>query len=243
MKPFLTVFIPAYNEQANLKSCVEVVSAKMQELDVTCELLIVDDGSQDNTSVIADELAATRAGVRTAHHPCNRGIGEAFITALSQAQGEWLILIPADLALEPGELRRYIGAASQADIVVGLRSDRSDYTLLRRLVSWTNIHLIQLLFGMKLRQFQYISMYRMEVLRDMHIEYSRSAFFLAEVLIKARDMGCRLVEVEIRYAPRPSGKPTGAKFKLVAMTVIDIFRFWLRWMPARLWVIYKQRLT
>ena len=103
---------------------------------------------------------------------------------------------------------------------MGLRSDRSDYTLLRRLVSWTNIHLIQTLFGMKLRQFQYISMYRMEVLRGMQIEYSRSAFFLAEVLIKARDSGWRLVEVEIRYAPRLSGKPTGAKFKLVVLTVM-----------------------
>jgi glycosyltransferase involved in cell wall biosynthesis len=243
MKPFLTVFIPAYNEEANLRHCVDVISAKMQELGVTCELLIVDDGSQDKTGAIADELADTLAGVHTVRHPRNRGIGATFVTALSQAQGEWLILIPADLALDPGELHRYIDAAPQADIVVGLRSDRSDYTLLRRLVSWTNIHLIQLLFGMKLRQFQYISMYRMDVLRDMQIEYNRSAFFLAEVLIKARDMGCRLAEVEIRYAPRLSGKPTGAKFKLVAMTVIDIFRFWLRWMPARLWVIYRQRLT
>jgi glycosyltransferase involved in cell wall biosynthesis len=243
MKPFLTVFIPAYNEEGNLRRCVEVVSAKMGELGVTCEMLIVDDGSQDATGAIADELAATRPDVRAVHQRCNRGIGAAFVSALSQAQGEWLILIPADLALEPGELRHYIDAAPSADVVVGLRSDRSDYTLLRRLVSWTNIHLIQVLYGMKLRQFQYISMYRMEVLHGMQIEYSRSAFFLAEVLIKARDSGWRLVEVEICYAPRLSGKPTGAKIKLVILTVIDIFRFWLRWAPDRLGVNYKHRLT
>ena len=96
---------------------------------------------------------------------------------------------------------------------------------------------------MKLRQFQYISMYRMEVLRGIQIEYGRSAFFLAEVLIKARDNGARLVEVEIRYAPRLNGKPTGARLKLVVITIIDIFRFWLRWLPARAQVIYKHRLT
>jgi glycosyltransferase involved in cell wall biosynthesis len=243
MKPFLTVFIPAYNEQANLERCVGVVDAKMRELGVTSEILIVDDGSQDSTSAIADGLASRQEEVRVIHHPRNLGIGGAFVTAISQAQGEWLILIPADLALEPDELRHYIDAAPRADIVVGLRSDRSDYTLLRRLVSWTNIHLIQLLFGMQLRQFQYISMYRMEVLRNIQVEYSRSAFFLAEVLIKGRDMGARLVEVEIRYTPRLSGKPTGAKSKLVATTVIDIFRFWLRWLPTRLQVIYRHRLT
>ena len=243
MNPFLTVFIPAYNEQANLTHCVEVVSDKMRELGVTCEVLIVDDSSRDATGAIADELAARQAGVRAVHHMRNLGIGGAFVTAISQAQGEWLILIPADLALDPSELRQYIDDAQEADIVVGLRSDRSDYTLLRRLVSWTNIHLIQALFGMKLRQFQYISMYRMEVLRAIQVEYGRSAFFLAEVLIKARDLGYHLVEVEIRYAPRLSGKPTGAKLKLVVLTIIDIFRFWLRWLPARLQVIYRQRLT
>ncbi len=140
-----------------------------------------------------------------------------------------MILIPADLGLYPGELGRYFEAAPQADIVVGLRSDRSDYTWLRRLVSITNIHLIQTLFGMKLHQFQYISMYRMDVLRQMDIECWRSAFFLAEILIKARDQGRRLVEVDIRYAPRLSGQPTGAKLKLVLLTVSDIFRFWIRW--------------
>jgi len=243
VKPFLTVFIPAYNEEANLAHCVEVVHLKMAEHKIACEILIIDDGSRDGTGALADELAAGWGGVRTLHHPHNLGIGEAFVTALSQAQGEWLILIPADLALEPGELCRYIDAAPQADVVVGLRSDRSDYTLLRRLISWTNIHLIQTLFGMKLRQFQYISMYKLEVLRGMQIEYAGSAFFLAEVLIKARDMGARLVEVEIRYAPRLSGKPTGAKLKLVVNTVIDIFRFWLHWMPARADILYGHKIT
>lgn len=243
MKPFLTVFIPAYNEEANLAHCVEVVCLKMAEHKIACEILIIDDGSRDSTGALADELAAGWSGVRALHHPDNRGIGEAFVTALSQAQGEWLILIPADLALEPGELYRYIDAAPQADVVVGLRSDRSDYTLLRRLVSWTNIHLIRTLFGMKLRQFQYISMYKMDVLRGMQVEYALSAFFLAEVLIKARDMGARLVEVEIRYAPRLSGKPTGAKLKLVVNTVIDIFRFWLHWMPARAHILHGHKIT
>lgn len=229
MNPSVTVFIPAYNEAGNLAHCVEVVLAKMGELGVDAEILIVDDHSQDGTYQLADELACQYERVRCTHHKRNLGIGGAFCTAREQTRGEWMIFIPADLALHPSELGRYFEAAPRADIVVGLRSDRSDYTWLRRLVSWTNIHLIQTLFGMKLRQFQYISMYRMDVLRQIDIEYWRSAFFLAEILIKARDLGCRLVEVDIHYVPRLSGKPTGAKLKLVVLTVADIFRFWIRW--------------
>lgn len=228
MRPFLTIFIPAYNEEGNLHSCVEVVLKRMAELGVSVEVLIVDDGSRDGTGTLADELARRIPCVRAVHHPANLGVGGAFRTAVEQAQGEWLILIPADLALDPRELSRYIDAAPTADIVVGLRSDWSDYSLLRYVVSRTNIRLIQLLFGMKERQFQYISMYRMEVLRSIEIEYWRSAFFLPEILIKAKALGKRLVEVEIRYAPRLTGKATGAKAVLVFRTVADILRFWTR---------------
>jgi len=229
MKPSVTVFVPAYNEESNLVHCVEVVLSKLDELGIAAEILIVDDGSLDSTAQLADELAARYPSVRASHHASNLGIGGAFRTAVEEARGEWMILIPADLALHPDELRHYFEAAPEADIVVGLRSDRSDYTLLRWLISWTNIHLIRTLFSMRLRQFQYISMYRMDILRQIEVKYWRSAFFLPEILIKARDQGCRLVEVEVRYAPRVSGKPTGAKFKLIFLTVFDIIRFWLDW--------------
>ena len=228
MTPNVTVFVPAYNEESNLARCVEVVLSKLDELGVAAEILIVDDGSRDGTPRLADDLAAQQERVLAVHHIRNMGIGGAFRTAVGQARGEWMILLPADLALHPNELRRYFDAKPVADIVVGLRSDRSDYTLLRRLVSSVNITLIRTLFGMKLHQFQYICMYRMHVLRQIEIEYWHSAFFLAEILIKARDQGRRLVEVDIHYAPRVSGKPTGAKLKLIMRTVFDIFHFWLR---------------
>jgi len=229
MIPYLTVFVPAYNEEHNLVHCVEVLLSKLDALHVSTEIIVVDDGSSDQTATLADAITQSNHRVRAIHHEKNQGIGAAFLTALAEAQGEWFILIPADLALNPDELHHYIEAAPNADIVVGLRSDRSDYTLLRHFVSLSNIFLIQRLFRMKLRQFQYISMYRTDVLRGITVKYWRSAFFLAEILIKARDQGSRLVEVEIHYAPRLTGKPTGAKFLLVIRTVIDIFHFWMRW--------------
>ncbi len=229
MNPQLTVFVPAYNEEHNLRHCAEVIGKKMLEIGVTAEVLIVDDGSQDQTGAVADQLAAQDSSIRVIHHKKNGGIGQAFLTACQEARGEWLILIPADLALEPNEIDRYFEAAPGADVVVGLRSDRSDYTLARKVVSFFNIHLIQILFGSHIRQFQYISLYRMEVLREMEIEYAGSAFFLAEIIVKAGALGKRLAEAEIKYAPRVSGKATGAKLRLILLTVRDIFRFWLKW--------------
>jgi len=79
------------------------------------------------------------------------------------------------------------------------------------------------------RQFNYISMYRLDCLREIDIEYWQSAFFFAEIMIKAQALGRRLVEVEIRYVPRTTGRATGAKAGLIARTVRDMLRFWLRW--------------
>lgn len=241
MKPYLSVVIPAYNEVGNLEYCVHVLQEQLADVSPAqpgleddppygLEIIIVDDCSQDGTGPLADSLAQVYANVRVTHHARNLGIGGAFCTGAAQAQGEWVILIPADLALEPSELGCYLQAAPRADIVVGLRSDRSDYTILRRIVSWVNISLIRLLFGMRERQFQYISMYRRAVLGAIEIEFWRSAFFLAEILIKAKERGCRLVQVEIRYVPRLKGNPSGAKLLLVLRTVGDILRFWLRWL-------------
>lgn len=171
---FLTVLIPACNEEANLAHTVNVLRGKLVELGVTFEILIADDASRDRTGPMADALAAEDPRVRVAHHPANRGIGGGFLTGVQHARGQWMILIPADLALDPDELGKYLAAAQSADVVVGIRSDRSDYTLLRRAVSLVNITAIQALFGMRQRQFNYISLYRLSVLRQMTIEIGRA---------------------------------------------------------------------
>lgn len=231
--PFLSVVMPAYNEEAGLAHSVELLLAKLDELGVDAEILIVDDCSTDRTGHIADELAQAHRRVRSLHHTVNRGIGGGFVTGVAQAEGEWLILIPADLALDLDELPKYLAATAHADVVVGIRSDRSDYTLFRRLVSWVNIRTIQVLFGMPQRQFNYISLYRLDVLREIEIEYWQSAFFFAEIMIKAQALGRRLVEVEIQYIPRVSGQATGAKLRLIGETARDVLHFWLRWRRLR----------
>ncbi len=227
--PRLTALIPAYNEAAGLAHCVAVVHGRLAELQAEAEILIVDDASRDNTAAIAEGLTAAYTGVRLVRHLVNGGIGEAFKTGVNAALGEWLILIPADLALQPSELARYLEAARSADIVVGNRSDISDYSFFRRLVHYANIALIRVLFGMPLRQFQYISLYRLAVLRQMDIEFTGSAFVLAEILIKARALGACLVEVPIQYLPRATGQATGARGSLVVATVRDLLTFWWRW--------------
>ena len=240
----LTVFVPAYNEAENLPATLSQLVNALNALNLvnahnsrivlsaqpfSFEVIVVNDGSGDDTGSIADQFAQQYACVKVIHHPTNQGLGAGFVHAVQAAQGAWFILIPADLAMKLEELPKYFEAAKTADIVVGHRSDRADYSLLRRLVSWVNIGLIRVLFGMEQQQFNYISLYRTTILKALPLRYTDSALFFAEVLIRAKARGHKLVNVWVDYVPRTYGQQTGSNVWLILRTVRDIIAFWLRW--------------
>jgi glycosyltransferase involved in cell wall biosynthesis len=228
--PLLTVLIPAYNESAGLARCVSAVEAELGRLGGETEILVVNDGSRDRTGPIADGLVSEFPRLRVLHHAANLGIGAAFKTGLENARGEFVILIPADLAMDLADLGKYLVAAQAADIVVGLRPTVSDYSAFRRLVHYGNIGLLRLLFGAPARQYQYISLYRRATVRQFKLEFTGGAFFLAELIIKAWALGARLAEVEVRFVPRATGRATGANRTQIWLTVRDILRFYWRWL-------------
>ncbi|MBI4831063.1 MAG: glycosyltransferase family 2 protein [Candidatus Lindowbacteria bacterium] len=223
--PYVSVVIPAFNEEANLASTTTLIARKLDELKTSFEVIIVNDGSADRTRAIAGELAQADSRIRLINHERNLGPGSGVFTGIKASRGEFVIFIPADLGLDINELYKYIDASRSCDLVVGVRSDRRDYTLFRKFVSLTNIALIKLLFGMKERQFNYIHMYRRTMLERIEIE-SRGVFITAEIMIKAHDLGYRLQEVDITYVPRSAVKATCGKPRVILRTVKDLFRLW-----------------
>ncbi|RJP21313.1 MAG: glycosyltransferase family 2 protein [Candidatus Abyssobacteria bacterium SURF_5] len=225
MEPYLSVVIPAYNEESNLRTTVTLVARRLNELKTTFEIIIINDGSTDQTAAIAGDLCAGDQRIRLVNHPRNMGPGSGVFTGIEAARGEFVIFVPADLALDINELHKYIDASRTCDLVVGIRSDRRDYSLFRKFVSLVNITLIKLLFGMKERQFNYIHLYRRSMLQRINIE-SRGVFITAEIMIKARDLGYRLQQVDITYVPRTAGKATCGNYRVIRNTVWDLLSFW-----------------
>ncbi len=225
MRPYLSVVVPAFNEEASIRSTVTLIAEKLDELQTVFEMIIVNDGSTDSTPAIVEELSAADDRIRLIDHPCNLGPGSGVFTGIEASTGEFVIFIPADLALDINEIQKYIDTSRNCDLVVGVRSDRRDYSLFRKFVSLVNIALIKLLFGMKQRQFNYIHLYRRDMLKRIAIE-SRGVFITAEIMIKARDLGYRLQEVDISYVPRTAGKATCGNPRIIWDTVKDLFSFW-----------------
>ena len=102
-RPLVSIVLPAYNEAAILHDHVHVLLDHLKTLQPTYrfELIIVNDGSRDETGKIAGQLAAEVAGIRVIHHPRNFGLGQALKTAFAQCWGRYVVVLDIDLSYGP----------------------------------------------------------------------------------------------------------------------------------------------
>ncbi|MDD5530062.1 MAG: glycosyltransferase family 2 protein [bacterium] len=224
---YLTVIVPAFNEENNLEPTIVALVSHIEPLNLSFEILIIDDGSTDNTGEVAKSLAKKYTVIRIIKHQKNLGPGSGIFTGIKEAKGEFIIFIPADLAIDLRQFNKYLEMSKKCDIVVGMRSDRGDYTLFRKIVSYVNISVIKMLFNMKEHQFNYIHLYRRKIFNDVYPE-STGVFITAEIMIRARDLGYKLREIKIKYIPRKYGKGSCGNPKVILNTFRDMMKFWIK---------------
>jgi glycosyltransferase involved in cell wall biosynthesis len=238
--PRLTWFFPAHNEEANLEPLVDEAMATLPTLAETWEIVVVDDGSRDRTAEIAERLAAAHPDlVRVVHHPANRGYGAALRSGFAAARYELVAFTDGDRQFrveDVGRLTARMAERDAPDVVVGYRIRRADplvRTVYARLYRLAN----RIFFGLRVRDVDCAcKLFRREALDGLRVE-SGGAFFSAELLIKLRASGRRVVEVGVPHYPRTAGSPTGAKPSVVFRAMRD---FWA--LRLRLWASPKHAL-
>ena len=177
----LSIIIPAYNEEANLRWIIDQVNATAEMLDVGYEVLIVDDGSSDRTAGLARELIDDHpTTLKLLSHPVNQGSGQAIRTGIEGSSGDFVIYVPADGQFDLGELGDYYRAALSADIVIGARIDRADYTWFRLLSSRVYIQLTNVVFGEKFQDVNWVHLWRRSLFLEIR-PTSRGVYFLAVI--------------------------------------------------------------
>ncbi len=220
----LTILIPVYNEAENLKKNLAIIKNAAQSLTGNWEILAVDDGSSDSTAEIVKQASRQDVRIRLVSHKKNMGPGAGLYSGLFWSRGKWVLFVPADLACKPKHLLRMWKARKGADLVVGLRSDRRDYSLARKLMSVTYIALIRFLSGSSVRQFNYIQMWRRSFFAGLDLQ-SKGVFITAEVILRAQRKNARVVQVGMAYLPRTSGRGAGARPAVVARCLSDLVEF------------------
>jgi glycosyltransferase involved in cell wall biosynthesis len=225
----LSVVLPAYNEQENAAAAVEAVSEVARKLVAhgqmsEYEIILVNDGSRDNTGQVARELETRIPHFRLVEHYPNRGYGGALKAGFEAATKDLIAFVPADNQFVFAEIERFLERIDGADIVCGYRHDRQD-TAIRKFNAFGWNTLVRILFGYLCHDIDCgFKLFRREVLDRVHLE-SNGAMVDTEFLAGARARGLRIAEVPVTHLPRTAGEATGANLTVIVKAFRDLFRF------------------
>lgn len=125
-EPAFSVVVPVHNERENLKPLVEAVVPVMESLGQPFELLLVDDGSTDGSSELADQLAVQDPRIRVLHFEKNCGQSAALAAGFAHARGKVIVTLDADLQNDPQDIPALLPFLADYDAVVGIRQVRHD---------------------------------------------------------------------------------------------------------------------
>ncbi len=224
--PKVTVVVPCFNEEATLEPTLDELCGVLAEAHFSWEVIVVDDGSSDRSAQITTDYHHRNPGVRLVEHRHNMGSGQAIWTGVQHAHGEFVIYVPADGQFDHGEIPMYVARAEEgADIVIGHRLSRDDYTLYRRASSFVFLTLCNTLFDHQFQDVNWVHLWRRSIFDELHPQ-SRGVFFLEEILVRARDGGKQVAEVPSVYRPRQGGVAKGGKPIVIAKTIYEMLRLW-----------------
>jgi dolichyl-phosphate beta-glucosyltransferase len=212
----LSIVIPAYNEARRILPYLQTIAAYMGRRGLSYEILVADDGSQDDTAMLVERIGTQNPRVRLIRLPCNSGKGAAVRAGIQAAQGELQLFADADGATPIQELERLEAAMNNgADLAIGSRtmaSRDSRYRVQARL----HRTLLGNLFNRIVRRLGIrdindtqcgFKLFRKPVARDLFAVARIDGYgFDLEVLYVAQQRGYRIAEVPINWADQPGSK-------------------------------------
>jgi glycosyltransferase involved in cell wall biosynthesis len=222
----LSIFFPAYNDSGTIASLVIAARQAAQQVTSDFEIIIVNDGSQDTTPEIADELARTYDEVRVVHHVRNRGYGGALRTGFAEARKDAIFYTDGDAQYDPSELTAlWARFSDDVDLVNGTKISRSD-PIHRIIIGRIYHHTVKILFGLKVHDVDCdFRLMRREIFERITLEHN-SGVICVEMMKKITDAGFRIAEVPVHHYHRAYGHSQFFNFRRLFRTAIDLGKLW-----------------
>lgn len=217
----VSVLVPAKDEAENLPEFVRQCAEALAPLPYPCELVVVNDGSEDETATVLERLRREYAFLRVVTHRARRGIADALRSAGEAAHGRIFVFYPADLQFLPADIPTLVAPirAGEADIVTGTKQGAYD----RRFVSGVYNRLCRWLFGVRVSDLNAVKAYRREVADAVP---ARPDWHRYMVVIAAAD-GFRVTEQAVQLHQRRAGR---SKFGIgrIPVGLADLLSVWFQ---------------
>lgn len=211
----LSIVLPCRNEEGNVARVTRAALHEGERVARRLEVIIVNDGSTDDTGIIGADLARTDSRVRVVTHDTGRGYGAALRSGFDAASKDLVFWTDGDGQFDLGELGALLGLLGSFDAAVGFRRRRRD-NVIRRFNGFCWTLLMRWTLGVRARDVDCaFKVFPRVFLRDAGL-VSNGAMISAEILARASRAGLRVGEVGVRHQPRVAGRPSGGSPRVIA---------------------------
>jgi glycosyltransferase involved in cell wall biosynthesis len=216
----VSVLVPAKDEAENLPLFMELADVAFRAVpDVRFEVVVIDDGSEDTTWRVLQELAARHSFLRLARHRSRRGIADALRTGYLHARGDVLVFYPADLQFKPEDIPRLVAPilADEADMVTGFKQGKYEKEFVSRIYN----RLSRTLFDVPVKDLNSVKAYRREIMDVLPVRPDWHRY----MIVIAAAQGFTVTEIPVPLYPRHAGR---SKFGLsrIPVGVLDMLSVW-----------------
>jgi len=213
----LSIIMPALNEEENISRAIGDTLEAFSEYGLKGEIIVVNDGSTDETAKIVDTMAGheTTDRILMVNHTTPQGLGMAFRDGALEARGDVVAFMPGDGENDPGEIMRYFCLMDQVDMVVPFVYNKEVRPKSRNLISTVFRMIINLTFGVNFNYTNGTVLYRRVILTS-NLNQSRGFFFQTENVVKAVWSGYFFAEVPYRLEVRSAGESKAISWKSLA---------------------------
>jgi len=223
----LSIFFPVYNEAENIKKVITDTLSIADELSPDIEIIIVNDGSSDNTEKIVNELSKYDSRIRIINHPCNKGYGAALQSGFRAAEKDLIFYTDGDGQFSIFDLRELLQSKMDADVISCYRMNRKD--------PWHRIlnakifeFCVWIIFGLKIKDPDCaFKLYCRDVVDEISMT-SQGAMIDVEMLLQAKRYGFQIMQKGVNHYPRRLGSASGANFKVIFKAIVETVQLWWR---------------
>lgn len=225
----ISVFFPAFNDENTIGALVANALNVLQQLTDDYEVIVVNDGSADNTAEVLSSLERLHKDkMRVVTHEKNKGYGAALRSGFNAAGKELIFYTDGDGQYDVKELLKLYPLMTQdVDVVNGYKIERAD-KLNRKVIGGSYNRLAHFLFRLPIRDVDCdFRLLRSTAIEKIELK-SSSGSICVELVYKLKRAGCRFVETPVHHYPRLHGQSQFFTFGRVARTLRDFFRLWLK---------------
>lgn len=222
----LSVFFPCYNEEKNFPFLVKTCLSFLPQITDKFEIIVINDGSIDNTGKLADRLSSKHSNIRVIHHEKNLGYGASIRSGIRHAKFDWIFFTDGDRQFNINQLKDFIPHTTDYQAVIGYRTRRAE-GFLRAFNARLFKLFVDALFRLHVKDIDCaFKLFSREVVQPLNLT-SIGAMISAEILYKLKKHGVKFKQLPVTHLPRQYGSSTGNNPKVVLRAGFEAIKLYV----------------